>query len=389
MNQMAGKMGRTRATLQEKGTSSEARSCRILAPRSRIVSMAFRPRGPAARKLSRTQPASARPLWLFLTEPGLAALLLRELKFINAIERKAQAARLHLRNHDLLVLPEVVVKRREVAPRLATNILVAPVFGREEVGARQLDLLAQATRRERVDGLVTSIAGDSFSRGDFLPRLLRELGSRRVRFSESHRRPVWFLAVDDKFYFGFARFNHHDAPGRLRADREGSLPAVIAAAMVFAAKPGSNEVILDPVMGAGTILGEAAQMAPDARLNGCDIDPAAVTIARRTLADVRGARLFHGDSTRADYNGPQISLTLANLPFGKQHRSVSGNRALYEAILRRSLEHAAPIWRAVLVTSDEESLRSAVQTIGGLSLANVADIRIRGQAATIWSLRRS
>jgi tRNA G10 N-methylase Trm11 len=245
-------------------------------------------------------------------------------------------------------------------------------------------------QREHVDGLTASIAGDAFSRSDFMPWLLRELGSRRIRFSESNGNPVWFLAVDDKFYFGFPRFNHHDAPGRSSArEREGSLPPVVAAALVFAAKPQSNEVILDPVMGTGTILAEAAQMVPGAQLNGNDLDPAAIAIARKSLAHRRGARLNHRDSTRADLDGPSITLTLANLPFGKQHKSSHGNRVLYEALLRRSLEHAAQNWRAVLLTSDEESLQSAVRAIGGLTLSTVASIKVRGQAATIWSLRRS
>ena len=331
-----------------------------------------------------------RPLWLFLTEPGLGTLLLQELRFIGATERKAQAAKLLLRNHDLLVLPDVVVRRHDSAPRLATNVLVSPVFGREQLGARQLDLLAQAMQRERTDGLTTSIAGDAFSRSDFTPWLLRELGSRDVRFPALHRRPAWFLAVDDSFYFGFSRFNHHDARGRPKTrEREGSLPPVIAAAMVFAAKPGSGEVIFDPVMGTGTILAEAAQMAPGARLIGSDIDPTAVAIARRLLLHVGGARLSHRDSTRASPDASSLTLTIANLPFGKRHKSASGNASLYEAILRRSLECAAPQWRAVLLTSDAQSLRSAVQSIGGLNLASVADIKVRGQEATIWTVRRS
>jgi predicted RNA methylase len=338
---------------------------------------------------SRAAP-EAKPLWLFLTEPGLAALLLQELRFIGAIERKAQAAKLHLRNHDLLVLPDVVVRRHDAAPRLATNVLVSPVFGRHLIGARQLDLLAHALLSKHTDGIATSIAGDMFARKDFLPWLLRELGFRGVRLSQSQKREAWFLAVDEKFYFGFPRFNHHDAPGRSRAsEREGSLPPVVAAAMVFAAKPASNDVIFDPVMGTGTILWEAAQMARGTQLIGSDVDPSAVALARKSLAHVKGARVFHQDSTRWTPEVPNITLTLANLPFGKQHKSASGNRALYEAVLRRSLDRAATTWRAVLLTSDEESLRLAVESVGRLELSRVADIKVRGQGATIWSLRRS
>ncbi len=329
-----------------------------------------------------------RPLWLYQTEPGLGPLLAQELKFIGAVARKAQFARLHLRNHDLLVLPDAAVQKRDAKPRLATNVYAAPVFGRERVGANQLDILVRAIRDERPDGIASEVAGELFSRSDFMPWLLRELAVRGVRFMPLTHRPVLFAAVDDKFYFGFPRFNHHDAIGRARgAEREGSLPPVVAAAMVFAAKPQAEEVIFDPTMGTGTILVEAAQMARGAELIGCDLDNAAVALARKALKAAH-PRLLQGDSTRNDLGATRLTLTIANLPFGKKHKSAGGNRALYESLLRHSLTHAAPNWRAVLLTSDAESLQAAVSAIDGLSCAATSDIKVRGQAATIWSVSR-
>jgi len=347
-------------------------------------------RAPSRRPRAPSRVEGGRPLWLFLTEPGLSALALQELKFLDVVARKAQAAKLHLRNHDLIVLPDAVVAWRNAWPRLVTNVLVAPVFGRNQMGAAQLDLLADAFRREDADSVVSTIAGERFARGDFLPWLAREMRTRGVRLGDRARRPAMFVAVDEKFYFGFPRFNQHDAPGRTIApEREASLPAVIAAAMVFAAKPGQNEVIHDPVMGSGTILAEAAQMVPGATLIGIDIDPAAIAIARKNLARLKNVELRQRDSSRAPLGRSDITLTLANVPFGKQHKAPEGNRTLYESILRRTLDAAAPNWRAVLLTSDEVSLRSAVAAIGRLSLAGVANIKVRGQEATIWSLRRA
>jgi precorrin-6B methylase 2 len=331
-----------------------------------------------------------RPLWLYLTEPGLGPLLANELKFLGAVERKAQFAKLHLRNHDLLVLPDVAVKKREAKPRLATNVLAAPVFGRASVSPRQLDYLAEAFRTERAGGIANAVAGETFARVDFLPWIGRELRARNIRIPEEPSRVMWFIAVDDKFYFGFPRFNHHDAAGRVPGrEREGSLPPVVGAAMVFAAKPGTNEVILDPVMGTGTILAEAAAMAPDAALIGSDIDREAVETARRNLARVKNAKVFQRDSTNAPFERSDLTLTIGNLPFGKQHKSAGGNRALYEALLRRSLAHAASNWRAVLLTSDDEALEGAVGAIDGLACTRVAGIKVRGQPATIWSVTRS
>ena len=106
----------------------------------------------ARRPVSRTRragsgrpaPREGRPLWLFLTEPGLAALAASELKFIGAVAKKAQFARLHLRNHDLLVLPDVVVQRHDAKPRLVTNVLKAPVFGRGDIGPSAFDQIGRA-----------------------------------------------------------------------------------------------------------------------------------------------------------------------------------------------------------------------------------------------------
>jgi predicted RNA methylase len=315
--------------------------------------------------------------------------LAQELKFIGAVARKAQFTRLHLRNHDLLVLPDAAVQKRDAKPRLATNVYAAPVFGRQNVSANQLDLLVRAIRDERPDGIASEVAGELFARSEFMPWLLRELGVRGVRFMPLTHRPVVFTAVDDKFYFGFPRFNHHDAVGRARGnEREGSLPPVVAAAMVFAAKPGADEVIFDPTMGTGTILVEAAQMARGAELIGCDVDNTAYALARKNLKTAH-ARLLQGDSTRSDLRGAKLTLTIANLPFGKQHKSAGGNRALYESLLRHALAHAAPNWRAILLTSDAESLQAAVGAIERLSCSAVTDIKVRGQAATIWSVVRS
>jgi precorrin-6B methylase 2 len=334
---------------------------------------------------------TARPLWLFLAEPGVGPLLLRELKFRDVVVQKAQAAKLHLRNYDLIVLPDAAMRERTARPRLALQVLVAPVFGREQISDTQFKLLAHAAKIERPDGLVMTIAGDQFARRDIAPFILRQLGERQLRLENnaSPRRPIWFLAVDEKFYFGFSRFNHHDVAGRDRgSEREGSLPPTIAAAMAFAAKPGEQEVIWDPVAGSGTILAELAEIAPGATLIGSDIDARALDLARKRLAR-KNPRLLHGDALEVRLGKIGLSLTIANLPFGKQFVAAGGNEALYGGILRRSLKIAGKNWRAVLLTSDTEALERAVAATGGLSLEEIATVQVRGVKAMIWQVTRA
>jgi tRNA G10 N-methylase Trm11 len=266
---------------------------------------------------------------------------------------------------------------------------LSPVFGRERVSERQLDLLAERIRRESSASLARSIAGDALSGRDFEQFVMRGIAARGVRFTHASDKPVWLLAVDEKYYFGFPRFNFHDVPGRQRtSEREGSLPSVVAAAMVFAAKPGKDEVIWDPVMGTGTVLNEAAYMAPGAHLIGSDIDPEAVDLAKKRLPRQCRVRVLQGDVARVRLD-ELVSLTVANLPFGKRFKPAGGNALFYETVLRRSLEHSGNAWRGCFLTSDAGSLRTAVEAIGGLAISEVARPTVRGTQAAILIVNRA
>src|SRR5262249_26651002 len=119
-----------------------------------------------------------RPLWLFLSEPGLGPLLIKELKFRDIIRQKARAQTWHLRNYDLLVFPASQIADRIGSSRIALEVLAAPVFGRHNITERQLDRLAQSATKERSDGLVSSVAGDKFARQDVMRWLERRLSER-------------------------------------------------------------------------------------------------------------------------------------------------------------------------------------------------------------------
>src|SRR5262249_30315261 len=157
--------------------------------------------------------------------------------------------------------------------------------GRFKITTAQLDRLARHCIHEQSDGLVSTVAGNVFQRQDLMRWLTKNLFNRGVhmksaKMGQSPARPVWLIVIDENFYFGFPRFNYHDVRSRSRsADRVGSLPPVIAAAMCFAAKPEQHEVVWDPVMGTGTVLSEVAAQVPKADLIGTDNDPLALQLA--------------------------------------------------------------------------------------------------------------
>lgn len=342
-----------------------------------------------AAKEALSEAVRERPLWLFLSEPGLAALLVKELKFRNIIRAKSRAQIRHLRNYDLLVFPDSQIAGPVEASRIALDVLMCPVFGRHKISDRQLDRLAIAAKAERSDGLVSSVAGKTFTRQDIMRWLEARLRERGARLQRDAAQPIRLFIIDESYYFGFARFNYHQAQGRIRAvDRHGSLPPTIAAAMCFAANPGAREVVWDPVAGTGTLLGEAAALMQRPILIGSDLDPLALDIAKQNLAGVSPAELHVADSAQLDLKRNDLTLTLANLPFGKQFKPGEGNAALYEGILRRSLAHAAAGWRACLLTSDEHALGAALLAIGRLQAEKPTSVRIRGQAASLYLVRR-
>jgi Putative RNA methylase family UPF0020 len=344
---------------------------------------------PAARaRPERARPApapakpAAQPLYLFLTEPGLGDLALLELKHLKITARKSRPTRLHSRNHDLLVLPGHLVEAGRARSRLCTNVLRAPIFGRAAITPRQLDLLAALCRAGGYKRMVSTVTGEAFGRQDLMRWVKRELGERGVTLGEAGR-ALWLVVVDQAFYFAEEIQNYHDAPGRGAAPvREGALPATIAAAMAFAAELGADEVVWDPVAGSGNLLGEVAALGRGGTLMATDVDPAAA----EALAQRFGPRAWTACADAAEVALPTetLTLTIANLPFGRQYKADSG---LYAGVMANSLAHAAPRWRGVFLTSDHRAISQAARA-SGLALKSVAEIKVRGLDATIWKTER-
>jgi predicted RNA methylase len=330
-----------------------------------------------------------RPLWLFVTEPGLTGLLVKELKFRDYVLPKARPLNLFLRNYDLVVLPASQIKSTRLEPRLALQVLRCPVFGRNRLGDSQVDLLARQWRKSKCDGLIAMVAGNVFDRRDLTRVVTRKLAERGIKVADEPADPVWLIAVDDKFYFGFPHYSHQDDASRAKSsDREGSLPKVFASAILFAAKPKPGEVVWDPVVGTGTLLAEAAHEIADGTFIGTDIDEQVLKTARDNCRGYKNLTLLGGDSTKFQLSRRDISLVIANLPFGKQFSSAYGNEGLYEGILRNALKHAASTWRASVFTSDVAALVSAVAKIDGLLVERVAETRVRGERAAILLVTR-
>jgi tRNA G10 N-methylase Trm11 len=264
------------------------------------------------------------------------------------------------------------------------------VYGRYKVSDSQLDRLAAGLGKTR-RRLVVTADGRHFNRFDLARFLSRELGRRGARLDETAEAPLFVFCVEQAFYACIPVRRGEEASGReaRTAEREGSLPPGIAAAMAFLTRPDDGDTILDPVCGSGTLLAEAAAYAPGASLYGVDSDPRALKAARRNLSRLPDCTLAEGDARTLELADGSVSLALANLPFGKQYGDAVENRALYGELLGELRRLAAPTgFRAALLASDVELLRDSAQA-AGFAVQREVPIKVRGEPATILLLQRA
>lgn len=305
--------------------------------------------------------------WLVRGAAGLKNLLLAELRHAKVITRDTAFTLLHQRNHDMVFFNGKQAGAPKAPLRLAEQVVDVLLFGRYKVSERQLDRVAEiltAKGGEETPWKVASVVdGAHFNRQDISRWLFKQLQSRGVYMHEGESsRPVWLFAIDDAFYLGIERSNfHHPAGRRARVrEREGALPVTVAAAMAFAADVKPDDTVLDPVCGSGTLLAEVAALAPNATLLGFDIDPDAKPVAEKNLRQTN-ATIRTGNSTKTGLPPKSVNVFVANLPFGKQYGSTATNAALYAGLFEEMKRLGAPGWRAVVLTSDTQSLDTALQ----------------------------
>jgi len=349
-----------------------------------------RPR-PRSRSADHKAPASPPEALLLRCPPGLARVLRAEGRHAGLIPAKARVDFLWQRNHDLLFLPKPPRFPRAGELRAAEEVHRVLAFGRYKVSAQQLDRLAAALkRRGKRWRLAVSVDGKQFNRFDMGRWLNKALGERGLRIGEDAPATVFVFCVEAAYYICVRERGADGVSGRDRrvAEREGSLPPAVAAAMAFLGKPRADDVILDPVCGSGTLLAEAGAYAPEAELHGIDTDRRAVKTARRNLAHLANTSVEPGDARELDLPDGAATLTLANLPFGKQFGDADGTPGLYRAVLAELARTAARKgWRGVVLAGDGDILREAVEA-AGLAISRQLTVRVRGEPASMAVLER-
>lgn len=241
--------------------------------------------------------------------------------------------------------------------------------------------------------VVARLAGEhAFRRVDLHDAVQKETRARRPDWrlvEDTARIEVWAQLAGGSFVAGIRL---SDATMRQRTYKSESLPAslkpTVAAAIALVSQPRPDDIVLDPLCGAGTILIERAQAGRYARLLGGDIDPAAVAAATANVGPrYKPIELRAWDARRLPIEDRSVSVVLANLPFGRQIGSPEENRTLYPTLLKEWARVLAPGGRMVLLTSETVLLSRAVTRARTLRTVQRIPLIVRGLPAAIHLIR--
>jgi 23S rRNA G2445 N2-methylase RlmL len=184
-----------------------------------------------------------------------------------------------------------------------------------------------------------------------------------------------------------------DATMRHRTYKQEHLPAslrpTVAAAMGLLSCPTAEDIVLDPLCGAGTLLTERVLLGPLKEALGGDIRKEAVVMARRNVQAARvKADVRVWDARSLPLDAESVTRILTNLPFGKQIGTHEANTKLYADLAREFGRVLASNGILVTLTS-EDRLWETVLRDSGWRIVKKVVLVILGQPASIYVAERA
>ncbi|MBM3213428.1 methyltransferase [Candidatus Poribacteria bacterium] len=286
-------------------------------------------------------------------------------------------------------------------------------ISRERDGLRQAEALVM--RRDRFDAAVAVLRGLRRSRAH---RITYRVVCQRVHDAHAYRRvdlqtrigaaigsrfPRWREVEDDAHIEVWARQDGDELLCGVRlSDRtmrhrsyksahvEASLRPVVARCMVHLSEPSPDDVFLDPMCGAGTILIERGDDARYRLLIGGDHAASAVAATRANVGPrFQPIGLHQWDAGALPLGSGSVSALVTNLPFGIKVGSEESNAALYPAFLREAARVLAPEGRMILLTSRSRLLERALEGTSVWKLRRRWQIELLGRRAAIYEVRHA
>ena len=184
-----------------------------------------------------------------------------------------------------------------------------------------------------------------------------------------------------------------DATMRHRTYKQEHMPAslrpTVAATMSLLSRPTAEDIVLDPLCGAGTILIERALSGPLKEELGGDIRKEAVAMARRnTQAAGIKADLHVWDARSLPLAAGSVTRILTNLPFGKQIGTHEANTKLYAELAQEFGRVLASNGILVTLTSEDRLWESVLRDASWRITKKVVLV-VLGQPASIYVAERA
>ena len=355
--------------------------------RGRTNSSAYRGRGPSsqtpaaggtARPARGRAPRPTANAYYALVVPGLEALAAEELTTLGA---RVTGTLSRFDRRESLLLFETAGVRRTLQSRLAEDIFrvvidtptpharntpaaLARKLEKPVLDAALLEHHALAAKRGgRSYRVVVRVAGrQPFRREDVESAVVRALGvllPHWVPTREAASVELWAHVIGGRTIAG-VRLTPDDFAQRRykRAHLPASLKPTVARALVLWSGPRPDDVVLDPMAGAGTILRERADAVPARLIAGGDVHRAAIEAARMNAG--RQPRLALWDATRLPVRSESIDAMITNPPYGRQHEAASGLERLSRGLLREAARVLRPGGRLVVLTGEPVILARAI-----------------------------
>ena len=374
-------------------------------------------RAKATREL-REQPSGPRlkvspDLIIVHTQPGLEGVAIREalarIPGVREVGRRSIAER----NGMALIAverPQALTRMRCAEDLFALAGYVRPLAGTEDglelarklarnapyvetALARRVVVTPGSRSGQRLDFRVVArtVGNHEYRRVDLqkaIERGIAERGDRRWRLEEQGDVEFWATLLDDEL---FLTIRLSDDRMRQRdykvAHFPGSLRPSVAGAMALLSQPTDEDVVLDPLCGAGTILIERAHLARHRMLLGGDSDPAALEAARENVGPrYKPLELRSWDATALPLGEGEVTRIITNLPWGRKSGSHPDNRRLYPKLLREFRRVLAPGGLMVLMTAETHLMRALFDE-HQIRPTSILSVTVHGAPASIYVCR--
>ncbi|MCZ6676752.1 MAG: methyltransferase domain-containing protein, partial [Candidatus Poribacteria bacterium] len=164
-----------------------------------------------------------------------------------------------------------------------------------------------------------------------------------------------------------------------------TLKPTFAHCLVHLSKPQSNDVFLDPMCGAGTILIERAHAERYGYLLGGDLSVDAIQAAHANIGRKHHPRqLFQWDAQFLPLSHRSVDKIVCNLPFGKQIGEKTEISTLYRQFLKECRRVLKPTGRIVLLTTQRSTLNHLLRQGKPFKVTQQFPIDLLGQRAWIF-----